>query len=54
MINIHRRCKERENIPLQLPKIEQNQLPADCGHPLNEANIPATNESVAEQCCISH
>jgi hypothetical protein len=27
--------KKRINgIPLQLPKIEQNQLPADCGHPL--------------------
>lgn len=23
-----------EGIPLQLPKTEQNQLPADCGHPL--------------------
>jgi hypothetical protein len=29
------RAKKRINgIPLQLPKIEQNQLPADCGHPL--------------------
>lgn len=29
------RLQERKKgIPLQLPKIEQNQLPADCGHPL--------------------
>lgn len=29
------RLKERiEGIPLQLPKTEQNPLPADCGHPL--------------------
>lgn len=25
-----------EGIPLQLPKTEQNQLPADCGHPLTK------------------
>ena len=26
--------ERKKGIPLQLPKIEQNQLPADCGHPL--------------------
>lgn len=41
-----------EGIPLQLPKIEQNQLPADCGHPLRRSTHTSTKGSIAAQNCI--
>jgi len=44
--NLEVNTSETEDLPSQLPKIEQNQLPADCGHPLKPPGIPAVNKSV--------
>ena len=35
---------EIEDLPSQLPKIEQNQLPADCGHPLKTARNTSSKQ----------
>lgn len=37
--NARRDCEDERSggIPLQLPKTEQSQLPADCGHPLRRS-----------------
>jgi hypothetical protein len=44
---------ETEDLPSQLPKIEQNQLPADCGHPLKRPGIPAVNKVSYQKHSIS-
>ena len=39
---------ETDDLPLRLPKIEQNRLPADCGHPLKTAR-DTSNKQVSYQ-----
>lgn len=44
--------KRIKGIPSQLPKTEQNQLPADCGHPLRRGTHTSKKGSIVEQNCI--